>query len=1016
MMGDVAPLTGITPPIQGRDRELALLAELAGLAGLAGAAPPPARTVLVAGDAGVGKTRLLRELVDRATEAGRRTLVGHCLDFGDSALPYLPFSELFGRLAGDDPGTAAALVESHPALSHLQPGRRLISGAAADGEALERADLFDAVHAAFEELAERVPLLVVVEDLHWADRSTRDLLSFLFTRSFRGPVTVVASYRSDDLHRRHPLRATAAHWARVPGVGRLVLGRLPDPDVRRLVLGLVPPSTSESDLHAIVTRAEGNAFFAEELAGAASSEGGAALPDDLADLLLVRLDRLDDGARDVVRAASCSGRRVGHPLLAAVVGQAADVLDASLRGAVESNVLVRVGADGYAFRHALLAEAVHADLLPGERARLHAAYTEALRSGRVDGTAAELARHARLSHDRETAVRASVHAGDEAMSVGGPQEAAQHYEVALELLAAGPPGDPAELADPADLAVRAGEALLAAGHPERAVKLVGAALAQLPREPPDGRPERRSRLLAAIAAARLTVESAGDPLETTTEALALLPDDQTPLRARLLSLHARALGRHGRDEDAARQAMEALGIAQKLDLASVVADVTTTLAGIDERSGDPETAERVLLEVAERAARDGDLPAQMRSRYLLAGLHHERGELATAREGYHEGYLLACRAGRPWSPYGFDARVMEALVAYESGAWDDVLTLTDPSDPAPPPLPEALLLAVRAMVLVGRGDPGSPGVLERLRPLWEVDGLVPITAAAAEIDWHGGPRGPDGHADLAAAWAAFDRAVAVFSAGSSGYFQARIRLTALLLGRLADAAPATPHADRPALVERAPELMAAVEGVRQRVRRRRRPFGPEGTAWLHRVRAEHLRLRWLADADPPTAETLADAWERTVAGFEAFGHPFETARSRLGLAAVVRATGDQDRARRLVEAARSVAAELGAAPLLVGSRAPGTARSPGSARPGSGGPGSGGPASRRVASSRDTALTAREREILALVADGRSNGEVARRLFISTKTVSVHVSNILAKLGAGGRTEAAAIARREGLL
>ena len=143
--------------------------------------------------------------------------------------------------------------------------------------------------------------------------------------------------------------------------------------------------------------------------------------------------------------------------------------------------------DSYAFRHALLAEAVYDDLLPGERVRLHAAYAEALSSHRVDGTAAELARHARLAHDPTTAVRASVEAGDEAMSVGGPDEAARHFETALELVA-----DPRVAVDVGrvDLAVKAADALLASGHSERAVKLVRGQLTHLPGEAPPPPPAR----------------------------------------------------------------------------------------------------------------------------------------------------------------------------------------------------------------------------------------------------------------------------------------------------------------------------------------------------------------------------------------------------------------------------------------------------------------------------------------------------------------------------------------------
>jgi DNA-binding CsgD family transcriptional regulator len=434
--------------------------------------------------------------------------------------------------------------------------------------------------------------------------------------------------------------------------------------------------------------------------------------------------------------------------------------------------------------------------------------------------------------------------------------------------------------------------------------------------------------------------------------------------------------------------MEALGLAQKLDMASLVADVTTTLAGIEERSGDPETAERVLSEVIGQARAGGDAHAEMRSRYLLAGLHHERGALAQAQEAYHQGYAVALAAGRPWAPYGFEARLMESIVAYERGEWDTVLELTAVGGQSPPPIPEATLLGIRAMVCVGRGDPDAGQLLEQLRPLWALDGLVGISAAAAEIDRYGAQR------DVAGVLASFERAVEIVGAAWSEAFQARIRLTALVLRQLADAAGRGDQ-DRERLVEPAPALMAGVDRVMQRVRRRNRPFGPEGVAWLERVHAEHLRLRWLADVDPPDEDELVVAWERALTAFEQLGHPYEVARTQARLATVLRATGHSAEARALADAARDAARALGAEPLLAELRQTWEPR-------------------RRE--SREAALTSRETEILGLVAQGRSNGEIARQLFISAKTVSVHVSNILAKLGAGGRTEAAAIARRDGLL
>ena len=160
-------------------------------------------------------------------------------------------------------------------------------------------------------------------------------------------------------------------------------------------------------------RSQGNAFYVEELVSAFLG-GGWSLPEDLADLLLVRLDRLDESARDVVRVASAAGQRVPHDLLARVAPVTEDQLEVALRTAIDANVLVRTGDSEYAFRHALLGEAVYDDLLPGERMRLHTAYAEAVRELHGSRQSANLARHALASHDLPTALQASVEAGDQA--------------------------------------------------------------------------------------------------------------------------------------------------------------------------------------------------------------------------------------------------------------------------------------------------------------------------------------------------------------------------------------------------------------------------------------------------------------------------------------------------------------------------------------------------------------------------------------------------------------------------
>ena len=980
MMGTVAPDRSATHPLMGRARELATLSDWVGLNGLSSA-----RAVLLAGDAGVGKTRLLAELMASAEQAGWRTMVGHCLDFGDSALPYLPFSELVGRLAAEDADAIGVLADTHPAIAVLAPGRRMLSGAGkVQADDLDRSELFEAVHGVIEELAATSPVLVVIEDVHWADQSTRDLLSFLFARPFRGQVALVASYRTDDLHRRHPLRATAAEWARAPGVQRLLLGPLPDADVRRLVRSLHEGPLRERDVARIVDRAEGNAFFAEELLGA-SEMSSSGLPDDLADLLLVRLDRLDDGGRAVVRAASCAGRRVSHALLSGVVELGDLEMEQALRSAVDSNVLVHLPPDGYAFRHALLAEAVYDDLLPGERARLHASYVRALAGKQVDGTAAELAMHARAAHDIPTAVQASITAGEDAMAVGGPDEAAKHFETALELI-----GQSAhEGIDMVGLVTKAADAVVAAGHPARAMALVNDHLNQLP----DGAPDAdRARLLIALASTSLLIETRGAALKASAEALGLIDERPTHLRARALSVHARTNADEGNEEEAARFAMEALSLAQRLDLPRLVAEATTTLAGIDNRAGQVDVALKSLQQVVDIARRDHDTAAEMRGQFLIGQLHFERANLAEAQEAYHLATAAARAAGRPWAPYGFDARLMEAMVGYVRGDWDGALRIVDISGQAPPSDPEALMLSVEMMVGAGRGYFDAFRLYDEIRPSWPREGQSAINSATAAIDLLGDSgRIPE-------MMQMFDEMVECLSVTWNPLFQARIRATALVLGQLATAAVTASQAERASLMDRVPELISSVEAVRQRVKTRMRPFGPEGNAWVARVHAEHLRLRWLAGQDRPDEAELLASWMTTVDAFEEMGHVFELARSRARLASVLRALGRSAQADELVAKARSVADALGAAPLLAELEGV-------SARP-------------RQQSRRATSetLTAREAEILALVAQGKSNGEIGKQLFISAKTVSVHVSNILAKLGAGGRTEAAAIARRDGLI
>jgi DNA-binding NarL/FixJ family response regulator len=228
------------------------------------------------------------------------------------------------------------------------------------------------------------------------------------------------------------------------------------------------------------------------------------------------------------------------------------------------------------------------------------------------------------------------------------------------------------------------------------------------------------------------------------------------------------------------------------------------------------------------------------------------------------------------------------------------------------------------------------------------------------------------------------------------WFSARVRMAAVTLGALADSVPGLSAEQQASYLLEAERVYADGRTVLERYEDPSGHWGPEGRAWVSRLEAEWLRLRWLVGTDAPPADELVGAWRDAAACFDVFGHVHEAARARAVLAVVLRATGDAAGARVAGDEARELAHALGATPLIDQLTAAGS-----TASRGQGGP--------------DT-LTPREKEILALVAQGRTNGEIGRQLFISTKTVSVHVSNILGKLGASGRTEAAAIARRRGLL
>ncbi|WP_344295893.1 ATP-binding protein, partial [Streptomyces synnematoformans] len=397
---DAAGTRGGARVFVGRAAELGALTEAYDRA----AAGEPC-AVLVGGEAGVGKSRLVEEFLTRAEAAGAVTAVGNCIESGADGLPFAPFStalRALRRRLGDrlDEAVAGQQGELARLLPELGPVPDL--PAAAQGEA-GRARLYELAARMLEQLAAEQVLVLVVEDLHWADHSTRELLGYLLRSVQAARLLVVATYRSDDLHRRHPLRPGLAELDRLRGVRRFELPRFSRDEVRSQLAGLRGGPPPEELVAEVYGRSDGNAFFVEELAaglgpGTGSAGGAVAgIGESLRDLLLVRAEALPDPARRIVALAAVGGDRVDTALLAAVSGLGEDALFDALRTAIGAGVLLPADerVDAYRFRHALMREAVSDDLLPGERARLSRRFAEALEAGpglvRADERPARLA-------------------------------------------------------------------------------------------------------------------------------------------------------------------------------------------------------------------------------------------------------------------------------------------------------------------------------------------------------------------------------------------------------------------------------------------------------------------------------------------------------------------------------------------------------------------------------------------------------------------------------------------------
>jgi DNA-binding CsgD family transcriptional regulator len=977
--------TIVSPVLVGRRTELQVLE-----AALDRAVIGQAAAVLLTGEAGVGKSRLVFELTDRARVSGARVLVGGCAEFGGEGIPFGPVVDVMRTLADEveldelDGFLGPARLEFARLLPELGEGR----AAPALDEGVEASRLQELILGLVSRLAAAQALVLVFEDVQWADRSTLELIALLVRGLVNRRVLLVCTVRFDELHRAHPFRRIAGRWEQQRAVERVDLGRLSVEEVRSQIEAIVDERPDGRLVDLVFERSEGIPLFVEELIGAVRDGGGERdyLPPSLRDILLARVDLLSDDARTVLRVASAAGSWVPDDLLAVVAALPEDRLYAAVREIVEHQLLVvDPTGRGYAFRHALARDAVHDDLLPGERARLHRAYAQALeRDAGIAGPevtrAAMLAHHWAAAHDLPRALAASVRAGFAAANAAGPAEAQRHLELALELWGEVPGA--AEHAGVAHADVLEAAALAAhhAGAVERGLALTDEALAELGT---GGPPERRAVLLARRARMVRDLARGDDGTSDLEKALALLSGEQpTRVTAQVLAALARTRLLADDFSGARAAAEQAVQTADALGALEDSCDAAISLGCVMVVLGDVEPGLELLGDAGRRAREAGLAWTALRAtinltdRLAVSARHEEAIALAQEGREYAEQSGLARTAGAY-----LRANQVESLVRL--GRWREAAANAAPGTEAPGLTAGGFaLIRGELHALCGRRR-------EAERELTEARQQLPGERSrqfAFPLAWL--------QAELARLDGEFDRARAVLE-------------------------PVIEEID-PREVDR---YGWAILWLAMRVELERSRGSTETTdrvsALTGRIAVRTLpdaghRALVIAEHARATATGEAGAWGGAVDACRSMNEAFPLAYALLRHAEALAAAGERTAARDALRESIELAEQMGAEPLVDEIRAferaarlePDAAGAGGTAPSPDGAP---------ADELEEFGLTAREREVLVLIAEGRSNGQIAEELVISRKTASVHVSNILSKLGVSTRVQAAALAHRRGL-
>jgi DNA-binding CsgD family transcriptional regulator/tetratricopeptide (TPR) repeat protein len=909
---------------------------------------------LVAGEAGIGKSRLVREFV-AGLDPQVRQVVGNCLEFGAESLPFAPFLTIVRRLVREQGAdNLATLLPGH--------GRSLAAWLPdfgdQDTKVTSRHRLFEEVLTLLELAAAQRPTVVVLEDLHWSDASSRELLLFLDRNLTQRGLLVIGTYRTDALDFDHPVRSLAAGLERGSRTRVVRPHHLDRAEVGRQLAAILGDEPEQSVVASVHEWSGGNPLFVEAINGA-----GLRAPAVLRNVVLSGFTDLPERSRAALRAASALASAavvVRQDVLAAGVGLSEVDLDAALRPLVERQFLQPV-EDGYTFRHALIRAAVYETLLPGERVRLHTRYAQAIATASTgERRAAELAVHWYAAGSLDEAMAAAWETAAAAGRAHGYDEQLRMLERVLALWDRVPdPRGCLGVDHPAvlDAAVRA---CVANGSAERGMQLATQALDELgPQAPPLHVADlllQRSVLVGQVGA---------DNVQDLEAALRLLPAHDAAaaeMRGRVLaSLAWWSLYRDERCQGE-QQAEEARRIAQHIHAPIILAPASAVLGAVRASTGDI-TAAQILFAEARDAAREAQDDYWLTSTYLSeshilegAGLHEE------AAVAGQDGMVLARRLGLGRTRGSILAgNLAESLIAL--GRWDEAETVLDTAlATEPPPLYRAILHLCTGELALLRGETNKAE-----RSLTIASPLPHKNLGGQQF------RLPVYHLATGVAYARGDHAEAVRMVDEG------------LTGSDLTASPryVWPFARLAARILGAGHDMPQHEAL-SRV--------AEGLTVSGALEAAH-RAAFLAESAVDSS-----VWAEVAERWRELNRPYDRGVALLRTAEAALVMGDRAAAEGTLREAADIADRLGAVPLRDAVAALALR---------------GGVGPRR----RSTAgLTPRELDVLRLMSDGATNRQIAGQLFISPNTAGVHVSNILSKLSAASRTEAVTFAYRHGLL